>query len=78
MMVTVEQVFEVLGGPVAVGTLLNISTQAASNMKSRRSIPGKYWKAIAEEAKAKGNETVTLEALAELAAGEPNERTCVA
>lgn len=45
---TVDDLFSTLGGPAAVARLIGVSTEHATAMRRRRSIPVDYWPALLE------------------------------
>lgn len=56
-METVDDIYELLGGPAAVGRLIGKSTEHAATMRRRGSIPVEYWPDILEGLKAKGRDS---------------------
>lgn len=62
-MTTVNDIFSSCGGPAQVGRAIGKSTEHATAMRRRGSIPVAYWPALVEWAKAEGVEGVTHESL---------------
>jgi len=69
-MQTISDIFDAFGGPTAVARALNINPSTASEMKRRRSIPSEYWLQLVSEAKRRGVDGVTSDALALIHARE--------
>lgn len=53
-MQTVDAIFDALGGPAEIGRIIGKSTEHASSMKRRGSIPVDYWPRLAEAAFERG------------------------
>lgn len=64
---TFDEIFTAFGGAAALARAIGIEPVHAQTMKARRSIPAPYWSQIVTAAQERGIETVTLEALAEMA-----------
>lgn len=62
-MCTIDDLFEAFGGPAEVGRAIGKSTEHASAMRRRGSIPVGYWSALVAEAEHRGLEWITYEAL---------------
>lgn len=61
-MVTIESLFQDLGGPAAIGRVIGKPAEHVRLMKKRRSIPVAYWPALISAAKKQGQK-LTYEAL---------------
>jgi hypothetical protein len=76
-MFTPDFVIDKLGGTKAVADALSLDASTVScwrsSRKGRGSIPSSRWLPLARLAADKGVPEITLESLAELAAGEPAE-----
>lgn len=59
-MSNVDSIFDLFGGPAAVGRIIGKSTEHAATMRRRGSIPVRYWPALIEAAREKG-ETITAD-----------------
>lgn len=62
-MKTIEDVFEAFGGPAKVGQAIGVSTEHASAMKRRRSIPDIYRPALVAKARERRIAGITYESL---------------
>jgi len=40
---SIDEIFDMVGGPTEVGRAVGVSRQAANNFRVRRSIPSHYW-----------------------------------
>lgn len=67
-MKTFSDIFEALHGPAEVGRIIGVSTEHASIMKRRGSIPPAYWSRLIDGVKAKGISGIDWELLATLTA----------
>lgn len=67
-MSTWRDIFKAFGGPAELGRALGISTEHATQMRRRDSIPPLHWPRLIEAAREKKIEGVNYEALAKLAA----------
>jgi hypothetical protein len=67
-MMNIVDIFEAFGGQAKTAALLEVTPQAISNMKKRRSIPSLYWPTLVGKAKELENPAITFETLAELQA----------
>lgn len=45
-MASVDEIFRAFGGPASLAKVMGVTTEHASAMRRRRSIPVKYWPAI--------------------------------
>ena len=52
---SVPSIFDTLGGPTSVASLLGIKVSTAGEMKRRRVIPIKHWPTLIEALAAKGS-----------------------
>ena len=73
MEMTVADIFEALGGPAEVGRAIGITTEHASSIRRRGSIPVIYWPRIITHAKKAKIKSVTYEALALAHSPEGNQ-----
>lgn len=55
---SIDDLFAMLGGPAEVGRMLNVSTEHASTMKRRGSIPVRYWPRLIDETAKRGHAVV--------------------
>lgn len=51
MVDTINSLFSLFGGPAAVGRAIGKSTEHASGMKRRKSVPVEYWPSLIESEK---------------------------
>jgi hypothetical protein len=68
-MLTVPDIIAMLGGPSEVGRICGFSRNPGArghDLKTRGSIPARYWPAIVAAAVEKGKADITLDALAEI------------
>lgn len=68
-MLTVPDIIRMLGGPSAVGRICGFTRNPGArghDLKTRGSIPARYWPLIVAAAAEKGKHEITLEALADL------------
>lgn len=76
---TVAEVFDDLGGPTALGRLIEVNASTANEMKRRGSIPAKHWPKLELEAGRAGHNWCTSGYLARvhaLAAGTLPDELC--
>lgn len=73
-MQTFSDVITAFGGYAKIAEAVGCPPGTASAWKSRQGIPHRYWSRIAAEAQARGINSVTLEALADIAAKPQSER----
>lgn len=66
---SVDSIIEAFQGVSSLGEAIGASPQTVTNMRSRKSIPAKYWLRLVEEAGRRGIAGITYEALARMAAG---------
>ncbi len=50
-MMTLSSIFDVFGGPAEVGRAIGVSTEHATTMRRRGSIPVRYWPSLLAEAR---------------------------
>ena len=53
-MMTVQTIFDAFDGPANLGRVIGVSTEHASTMRRRQSIPVRYWPAIVAGSKETG------------------------
>lgn len=70
IMTTLDNLFSELGGPANVGRLIGVSTEHASTMRRRRSVPVRYWPKLIEGARIQGVQTVNHQSLVEIHTAE--------
>lgn len=75
MIRSVDELFEVCGGPARVGRAIGKSTEHAAAMKRRSSVPTDYWHDLVEWAKGQGLEGVTFDVLGRIHAKAPKSST---
>jgi hypothetical protein len=61
-----EKIFELFGGPTAVGRAIGVTRTHAGVMRMRGSIPSEYWAALVEAARKAGFKEITPDALVEM------------
>lgn len=71
MIRSVDELFEVCGGPARVGRAIGKSTEHAAAMRRRSSVPTDYWAVLVEWAKGEGLEAVTFDTLGRIHAKAP-------
>jgi len=65
-MQSVAEIVDAFGGPTAFAKVISRRASTASEMKRNGSIPGRYWEAVVNAARARGISGVTLACLARL------------
>jgi len=55
-METIDDIFDLLGGPAVIGRLIGKSTEHAATMRRRGSIPVDYWPRLIDALNALGHE----------------------
>lgn len=68
---SIDQVIDALGGTDQVSRDLGVEAPVVSNWRSRGRIPGARWTALADIARGRGVNGITLETLADLHAKRP-------
>jgi hypothetical protein len=63
MIDSVDKLFDTLGGPAKVGSIIGKSTEHAASMRRRGSIPVDYWPPLVAAAASRKVEGLTFEAL---------------
>ena len=51
---TVDDIFEAFGGPASFGRAIGVTTEHATQMKRRKSIPVRWWPKVLAAAKDRG------------------------
>jgi hypothetical protein len=62
-MMTVDDIFHLLGGPAEVGRIIGKSTEHAASMRRRGSVPVRYWAAILDASTQRNVREITHAAL---------------
>lgn len=62
-MMTVDDIFHLLGGPAEVGRIIGKSTEHAASMRRRGSVPVRYWAAIIDASAQRNVSEITHAAL---------------
>jgi hypothetical protein len=65
---TFDDLFQACGGAARVGRMIGVTTEHATSMKRRGSIPASYWPDLIRKCASAGIKGVTYEVLAAMAA----------